>query len=136
MRAEELLRRLARRAQCKQQTLELRAPRAVLADECEVEDLARQVSQVERARQAAKFSDTDTGIVCALTCNQAHGDVRLTEQFREQVGVLPVEVDEDDATGHRMRGISGQGRHREVSRSEGCTDPNIGLFALRREPDA
>ena len=105
--AQELLRGLARRAEREQQALELRAARTALADQREVEDLARQVGEVERARQAAEFRDADARILGALTRHEAHREAGPAQQLRQQVGVLPVEVDQDDATGAGCEAQSG-----------------------------
>jgi len=88
-----------------EQAFDLGAARAALAHQRQVEDLARQVAEVHGARQAAQLRDAQSGIAGALAGHQAHRQLRTPHQLGEQVGILPVEIDQDDAPGRRRRGL-------------------------------
>jgi len=92
----EALRRGARRSEREQQPLDLGAAGAALADDREVEDLARQVREVHGARQTAELGDAQAGVVVPLPRHEPYGKVGLAEQLGNQVGILPIEVDQHD----------------------------------------
>ncbi len=102
---EERLRRHTRRPEDAQQALDLGAARAALAHQGQVEDLARQVAQVDGARQAAQLRDAQARIIVFRSRHQADRELGALDQHRKQVGVLPIEIDQHDpARGARLDG--------------------------------
>ena len=95
--AEEFLGRDARRSERQQQTFDLGAARTPLAHQGQVEDLARQVGQVERPRQPAQLGEADARVLVAGAGHQTHRHAGLLEQLGHEVRVLPVEVDQQQA---------------------------------------
>jgi hypothetical protein len=66
-----------------------------------------QVGEVQRARQVAEFGHADPRVMRALTGHESHAHTRLTENARQLIGVLPIEVDEEQAARQGRYRISG-----------------------------
>ena len=74
------------------------APRAPLAEQREVEPLAREIRELQRPRDAAQLRHSHAGIVGARPGHEPHVHAGMAQQLRQQVGVLPIEIDQHDAS--------------------------------------
>ena len=82
--------------------------RGAVAHKRQVEDLPRQIGEVEGAWQAADFGHPQARILGPLARDEPDHDARLLEETRKQIGVLPIEVDQNDSTPGAFRDGRGE----------------------------
>ena len=125
---QERPRRSHRGAERPKQMLDLRAPRTPPPDQRQIEDLARQVRELDGARHATQLRDAESGVLMVATRDEADGDGRLAQQLGQEIGVLPIEIDEHDPALHvvdeRIRGSGHWRSPRKTARSiPSCARP-------------